>query len=56
MTKKCPRCNKEFECRHSADCWCSKYTLTDNIREFLKNNYENCLCENCLKIIIEESK
>ena len=53
MTKKCPRCNKEFECKHSATCWCSKYSISDNVRLFLKDNFSDCLCEDCLKEIIK---
>lgn len=55
MIKKCPRCNKEFECKHSADCWCSKYTLTYKLIECLKNNYNDCLCEDCLRSLISDS-
>lgn len=54
MTKKCPRCHAIFECKHDSDCWCSKYDLTENVRVFLKSNYVDCLCENCLKDIISE--
>jgi hypothetical protein len=56
MTKNCPRCNKTFECQHSSTCWCSKYSITDNVRLYLKDNFSDCLCENCLKEIIESHK
>lgn len=54
MTNKCPRCHVIFECKHDSNCWCSKYNLTENVREYLKINYVDCLCENCLKDIISE--
>lgn len=56
MTKKCPRCNSTFECQHSSNCWCSKYTIPDNVKVYLKANYNDCLCENCLNAIIKEYK
>lgn len=52
MTKKCPRCNATFECQHSATCWCAKYSLSENLKLFLKDNYSDCLCENCMKELI----
>ena len=53
MTKNCPRCNKEFECQHKATCWCSKYSISDNVRLFLKDNFSDCLCEDCLNALIK---
>ncbi len=51
MTKTCPRCGKEFECVHSIDCWCVKVRLTDATKAYLKANYDNCLCKDCLEEI-----
>lgn len=56
MTKVCPRCNKTFDCQHSKDCWCSKYVLSERAKNFLQSQYENCLCEDCLKSIAQEYK
>lgn len=56
MTKTCPKCGRTFECHHSSECWCSRYMLYENAREFLRTRYEDCLCEECLKVIIEEYK
>lgn len=47
--KQCPRCKATFECMHSKGCWCSKYSLTEELNSYLKENYKDCLCENCLK-------
>lgn len=55
MTKICPRCNKSFECQHSSTCWCSKYELKLNVKKILKDNYNDCLCEDCLRKIIDEN-
>ncbi len=49
MTKTCPRCGKTFECVHAVDCWCVKVKLTDATKVFLKENYSDCLCKECLE-------
>ena len=51
MTKTCPRCGKTFECVHSIDCWCVKVKLTDATKAYLKENYSDCLCKDCLNEI-----
>lgn len=56
MTKQCPRCNRIFECKHDSSCWCSRYTLTSNVRLYLQNNYKDCLCEDCINEVIEKCK
>ena len=48
MKKICPRCGKEFECVHSKDCWCITVHLSDKTKAFLKDNYTDCLCKDCL--------
>ena len=51
MKKTCPRCGKTFECVHSVDCWCVKVKLTDATKAYLKANYSDCLCKDCLEEI-----
>ena len=51
MTKTCPRCGKTFECVHSIDCWCVKVKLTDATKAYLKEQYSDCLCKDCLEEI-----
>ncbi len=51
MTKTCPRCGKTFECVHSVDCWCVKVKLADATKAYLKANYSDCLCKDCLEEI-----
>lgn len=50
IEKKCPRCGKSFICNPNnvANCQCSKVILNENSKKFLKENYNNCLCINCL--------
>ncbi|MDO5760608.1 MAG: 5'/3'-nucleotidase SurE [Bacteroidota bacterium] len=48
MKKICPKCGKEFECRHNKDCFCMRYRVSkENLAE-MKKQYNNCLCEDCL--------
>lgn len=56
MNKKCPKCCAEFECLHNLDCWCSKYVLSEKLSLYLRSNYVDCLCENCLKYYIENAE
>lgn len=56
MTKKCPRCNDTFDCQHNANCWCSRYSLSDKLKSYLKDNYSDCICENCMKELIARIK
>lgn len=49
MKKICPKCNKEFECKHSQECFCMKYSIPEEALNRLKKEFDNCLCEDCLK-------
>jgi hypothetical protein len=51
MKKVCPKCGKEFECKHTKECFCMKYILTKQELHLLKEKYDDCLCEECLKSI-----
>ncbi len=49
-TKKCESCGKSFSCAsESGNCWCFELKLDFETLENLRNNYQNCLCEDCLK-------
>lgn len=47
--KICPSCKSAFECLHNIDCWCMKYTISEQNRAYIAMHYTDCLCENCLK-------
>ena len=47
--KICPRCCKTFVCMLNRGCFCDKYQLTEERKNFLASNYNDCLCEECLK-------
>jgi len=47
--KKCSKCNAEFTCNDSGNsCWCNNHELTKEQLVALKENYDNCLCEQCI--------
>ena len=45
----CPKCGREFVCRHSAECFCTKYRLTPEVSAKLRSLYNDCLCEDRLR-------
>ncbi len=49
--KYCPRCSTSFECKVGSIllCQCTSVTLTETERNYLHENYEDCLCANCMK-------
>jgi dihydroneopterin aldolase len=50
---KCSKCGKEFTCKPQGECWCGSYELSKTQLQELKENYEDCLCEECLDSIKE---
>lgn len=51
--KICPSCKKQFECLHSKNCWCMKYSINDENRAYISLHYDDCLCESCLSKFAE---
>lgn len=51
--KYCPRCNSTFECKAGKIllCQCNKVNLNEREKEYLKNNYNDCLCIVCIEEI-----
>lgn len=51
MKKICPRCSSEFKCREDRTdlCQCTRVHLVSGVRDYVRDNYESCLCANCLK-------
>lgn len=48
--KSCSRCKTEFVCQNETQgCWCENYIIPEETLKKLKQDFENCLCENCLK-------
>ncbi len=53
MEKVCPRCGTRFACSLDAvmDCLCAGVALDDAQRRFIADNYDDCLCNDCLRIL-----
>lgn len=51
MKKICPRCSNSFVCREDRTdlCHCTRVYLTSNMRSYLAQDYEECLCHKCLR-------
>lgn len=52
MHKKiCPRCSTSFSCREDRTdlCQCTRTYVVPGVRDYVKENYDNCLCPQCLK-------
>jgi len=47
--KKCPKCGASFKCLGEEDCWCESYQILQ--KDFLRitQDYNDCLCPDCLK-------
>ena len=50
MDQRCPSCQSHFTCNRDdiADCQCSKIDLTADIRLRLHEQFDGCLCLDCL--------
>jgi hypothetical protein len=48
--KHCPRCKQVFECKVGSIhlCQCSNIPLTTEEKYFIQQQFEDCLCINCL--------
>ena len=53
---KCPRCGKEFVCRHDKTCFCNNYTLSENAKRDIQSKWSECLCEDCLRVYAEATE
>lgn len=49
-SKKCPRCQVDFECKAGAitACQCSNIFLNEAERKYVGELYDDCLCVACL--------
>ena len=56
QTEICPRCKASFECNagNIVNCHCSRISLCKAAMAFIKDNYSDCLCANCLKALNAE--
>lgn len=54
MEKACSNCGVIFECSSDYGCWCNDVSLTSEQLSWIKENYDNCLCPSCLRIVSQE--
>ena len=54
--KHCPRCRAEFECNpgNIIHCQCYGFKLGDELKAYLEQKYDDCLCRNCLEYLSVE--
>jgi hypothetical protein len=54
MTKTCPHCKATFDCSHDnlTDCHCVTVPLDEQQLAYIRENYDDCLCNACLQNII----
>lgn len=46
----CETCGSEFKCGASLNsCWCLEIQLSDDVRTYLRSQYSDCLCRQCLE-------
>ncbi|WP_072032145.1 cysteine-rich CWC family protein [Crocinitomix catalasitica] len=52
MIKKCSKCQSPFNCNVNdiKACHCSQVKLTPEILAEIKEKYDNCLCNDCLRM------
>jgi len=52
----CDRCGSRIECKANSftKCQCSEVQLTLNELEYIGDQYEGCLCANCLLELQQE--
>ncbi len=54
--KKCPRCNTEFECQpdNITQCQCYGFKISNELKAYIEQRYNDCLCMNCLEYLSNE--
>lgn len=54
--KYCPRCDALFECKVGSIliCQCTGVTLNAEEREYMGEQYSDCLCASCMKQVKTE--
>ncbi|NTU68317.1 MAG: cysteine-rich CWC family protein [Chlorobiaceae bacterium] len=53
-TATCPMCGQQFTCGLSATCWCSTRRVPEEVRSWLADHYETCVCSACLDRVVEQ--
>lgn len=48
FVSKCPRCGKALICYKDDNCWCHDLRVHPKTRESIKQEFQGCLCKECL--------
>ncbi len=58
MLKNCAKCSQQFECEaeNIDTCHCRTIKLNAKQLVLLSERYNNCLCNECLKLIAKTTK
>ena len=51
----CPICKESFICGLSSTCWCATRKVPAEVKEYLAERYETCICSTCLDRLIEQA-
>jgi hypothetical protein len=54
-TVTCPICGQNFTCGMSTSCWCATRVVADEVRRYLAERYDTCVCSTCLDRLIEKA-
>jgi len=55
-TKICPHCQNVFECKSGdiVNCQCESVQLSQQHRDYIFGQYEDCLCAGCMRALRSE--
>ncbi|MEM1323030.1 MAG: dihydroneopterin aldolase [Bacteroidota bacterium] len=48
FVSQCPRCGSPFICYNDGSCWCQEKRIHPKTLANLQQQYQGCLCQNCL--------
>ncbi len=49
--KRCSKCGEPFRCGGLVGCWCRDVELDKGTLAALKEQYDDCLCPDCLRAL-----
>jgi hypothetical protein len=54
--KNCPRCRTTFDCKpgNITQCQCYGFLVSEELKIYLEQRYDDCLCKNCLEYLSVE--
>jgi hypothetical protein len=57
-TKKCPKCGNDFKCNNHniSNCACMEVPIDPVTRQKIAEKYDDCLCVDCLKLLVAKEK